>query len=255
MYCSVWCIAPFELLKTLDDGLVGRLGNFFGRGRAQDDPSTMPIHAVSDAKLAAIRAALDCVSVEQINNALPSKIVTNECIREASAWPRDAETGGRFGFPGASLWLDDEEDEEEEEEEADDDVDYSAVGGDVELEHQVEKKKSVLGGHVMDVSSKSELEQAVHAKRNCVVFVSAGWCRKCKYIKRQYARVSEEFHDENQELSFLHLDAEANPNVASQLGVSDVPDFFLYRQGKEVACDIKTTSREKLAQSLLKAVQ
>ena len=71
---------------------------------------------------------------------------------------------------------------------------------------------------------KNEIDQ--HEK--VLVQFSAGWCGNCRIMKPKFKKMSVE----NENIHFLMVDAEKNPNSRKLADVSNLPTFAFFNKGK-----------------------
>ncbi|KAF0685974.1 Aste57867_22177 [Aphanomyces stellatus] len=69
-----------------------------------------------------------------------------------------------------------------------------------------------------------------HKSQLVVVDFSAAWCGPCQFIKPHFEALADEFTD----VAFLELDVDENEDVTEALGVSAMPTFQFWRDGKLV---------------------
>ena len=67
--------------------------------------------------------------------------------------------------------------------------------------------------------------------KNVLVDFYATWCGPC----RMMGRVMEEIEDEEKDITFLKVDTDEFPEIASDYDVSSIPSLFLLKDGKPVA--------------------
>lgn len=72
--------------------------------------------------------------------------------------------------------------------------------------------------------------------------VSAEWCGPCKML----APVLEELSEEMPNVTFFNADADVNPQLAAQLGVSSIPALFVLKQGEIVANTVGFLPKEQV---------
>ena len=89
--------------------------------------------------------------------------------------------------------------------------------------------------------------ELVNSQEKVIVKFYAGWCGSCRLFAPKYKRLSgdERFSD----VLFLDVDAEANPEVRKQAGVSNLPSFAVYKGGKLL--NTVATSKEEAVVELL----
>ena len=103
--------------------------------------------------------------------------------------------------------------------------------------------------YITSISSASELnQQIIESKRNCILYVTASYCQKCKRMTPQLNRIArlsseESLADKNKkkQVLFAHVDI-SNGAKGKQLGkilnVNKVPSVVVFQNGEQ----IKTTS-------------
>eukprot|EP00879_Flechtneria_rotunda_P000275 GHRR01000361.1.p1 GENE.GHRR01000361.1~~GHRR01000361.1.p1 ORF type:complete len:113 (+),score=34.17 GHRR01000361.1:189-527(+) len=101
------------------------------------------------------------------------------------------------------------------------------------------------GGKVIEVHNKAEwdkqLTDAQAAGKAVVVDFSAVWCGPCQMIGPYFGQLSEQYDS----LVFLKVDVDANAEVAGGAGISAMPTFQVYKDGKKVD-EMVGASKEKL---------
>jgi thiol-disulfide isomerase/thioredoxin len=113
----------------------------------------------------------------------------------------------------------------------------------------ITNKSTTKNPYVTTIHSASELNQnIVEARRNCILFLTASYCQKCKRLTPQFqrmARKSSESTDaasktKNNAVSFAHVDISAGPKgkqLGKLLNVEKVPSVIIFRNGKQVEID------------------
>jgi len=107
---------------------------------------------------------------------------------------------------------------------------------------------------ITSISSASELnQQIIESKRNCILYITASYCQKCKRMTPQLNRIarlssseeslSESSSDKNKEkqVLFAHVDISNGPKgkqLGKILNVNKVPSVVVFQNGEQ----IKTTS-------------
>ena len=82
---------------------------------------------------------------------------------------------------------------------------------------------------VVDVDTREDLEK--HLKSGIVVLDwSATWCGPCKRI----ASAFENLASVETSVKFLHADIDELSDVSNEMGISSVPTFLFFKDGKKV---------------------
>lgn len=181
---------------------------------------------------------------------------------ESSTWPRDIEANARFGFPTTkfSVWMEEKQDEEEGE----------MVMRDTSplLNMLREQKNDPLRDNTPRTkkpqsealaAAKERQEQNPHkilqfqgvrglqdyivdAELSGCVFLSAPFCRTCRYLRPQYQRLSR-LQKGKRDIVFCQADAtgEIGKELGRYLGVDAVPSFILFRKGEVYGFPLSVT--------------
>ena len=80
---------------------------------------------------------------------------------------------------------------------------------------------------VTELSTDTLLEE-VKTNEKVLVQFSAGWCGNCRIMKPKFKKMSVE----NENIHFLMVDAEKNPNSRKLADVSNLPTFAFFNGGK-----------------------
>ena len=65
------------------------------------------------------------------------------------------------------------------------------------------------------------LQEEIQSNEKVIVQYSAGWCGNCRIMKPKFKKMS----SENENMHFLMIDAEKNPNSRKLANVSNLPTF------------------------------
>ena len=65
------------------------------------------------------------------------------------------------------------------------------------------------------------LHEEIQSNEKVIVQYSAGWCGNCRIMKPKFKKMS----SENENIHFLMIDAEKNPNSRKLANVSNLPTF------------------------------
>jgi len=74
------------------------------------------------------------------------------------------------------------------------------------------------------------LQAEIQSNEKVIVQYSAGWCGNCRIMKPKFKKMS----SENENMHFLMIDAEKNPNSRKLANVSNLPTFAFFKNGKLV---------------------
>lgn len=156
---------------------------------------------------------------------------------ELSSWPRDSAGGGdtRYGLPV----LDVDNMLEERFSPGKMIAEPPPIkGGSAKYQKEEQEalakqaKQDSNNPYVMTVRGVTGLQSdIIAAEKDCLLFLSAPWCRTCRYLSPQYTRMARE---RTSELTFAKADASGNIGKAlgKALEVDAVPAFILFRQGQ-----------------------
>jgi len=100
-----------------------------------------------------------------------------------------------------------------------------------------ETKSQPQNPYVLDVNSVSDLNHHVlTSDKHCVLFMSASWCRTCKYLQSPYSRMARETEKagDHKDLFFAKANTAGmkGKEIGKALDVDAVPTFVLFREGK-----------------------
>jgi len=207
-------------------------------------------------------------------------------LTELKTWPRASEGAGRFGFPVIDLNAprirpvketkkviapavekivaeDANKDNAYEEESPTSELTSSesmmetTVNATSTRQIKVTKsssKKVSSNPYVTTISSASELNQnIVEARRNCILFLTASYCQKCKRLTPQFQRMARKSSDSDSsansssanDVLFAHVDISAGPKgkqLGKLLNVEKVPSVIIFQNGNQVELDGEESS-------------
>jgi len=207
-------------------------------------------------------------------------------LTELKTWPRASEGAGRFGFPVIDLNAprirpvkeakkgiahdvekvvaeDANKDDTYEEESPTSELTSSesmmetTVNATSTRQIKVTKsssKKVSSNPYVTTISSASELNQnIVEARRNCILFLTASYCQKCKRLTPQFQRMARKSSDSDpsansssaNDVLFAHVDISAGPKgkqLGKLLNVEKVPSVIIFQNGNQVELDGEESS-------------
>ncbi|GKY98691.1 hypothetical protein MPSEU_000825400 [Mayamaea pseudoterrestris] len=149
---------------------------------------------------------------------------------EATTWPRDAAGGAnvRFGFP-----VPDDLDNVEERfmineppaRQAAVLVDDATSG-----EEDGDAESNAFLVNVIGVNGLQS--QIIDAQADCLLFLSAPFCRTCRYLSPQYLRMARMGQDSGVMFAKANATGKAGKDLGKALDVDSVPTFLLFRRGK-----------------------
>jgi thioredoxin 1 len=77
------------------------------------------------------------------------------------------------------------------------------------------------------LSSKTAYLSAVNYEGITVLEATAAWCTQCRAVAPEILKLSQEFPD----VKFYTYDVEESPDIAQELGVSQMPTFSVFKDG------------------------
>ena len=83
---------------------------------------------------------------------------------------------------------------------------------------------------MVDELNTDTLHEEIQSNEKVIVQYSAGWCGNCRIMKPKFKKMS----SENENIHFLMVDAEKNPNSRKLANVSNLPTFAFFKNGKLV---------------------
>ena len=78
---------------------------------------------------------------------------------------------------------------------------------------------------------KAEYDQLVEAKVPVLVNIYAPWCGPCRKMKPMLDELSQ---SASGKFKYVKLNADENDPLLKELGVAEIPTFFIYKNGKQV---------------------
>jgi hypothetical protein len=152
---------------------------------------------------------------------------------ELISWPRDAEGGNtRFGLPAV----------QDLDTSADDTEDDRMIAAPPNLASSSKVPQSPQDDFpdasnpvVLDIHNMKDLnDKILNPKKNCILFLSAAYCRTCRYLAPQYTILARAHSEAKNDVLFAKSNASSKigKEVSRALGVDAVPAFCLFRAGK-----------------------
>ncbi len=153
---------------------------------------------------------------------------------ELVSWPREADGGNiRFGLPVVED-LDSIEDESE--------VEGRMVSAPPLASNAVIPRSPSENGYVdkknpyiLDINGLSDLNtEVLDPKKNCILFLSAAYCRTCKYLAPQYLKLARGHVQAGDDIVFAKANAvgKLGKDIRKTLGVDAVPAFCFFKAGE-----------------------
>jgi len=143
---------------------------------------------------------------------------------ELVSWPRDAEGGNvRFGLPVVA--------------DLDELMDETPKLSSVEKISEIPRGDFVeeRNPFVVDVTDLKDLnDKILHPKKDCILFLSAAYCKTCHRISPQDVKLARVHAEAKNDVVFAKSNASSKigKEVSRALGVNAVPAFCLFRAGK-----------------------
>lgn len=81
---------------------------------------------------------------------------------------------------------------------------------------------------IKQLSTLEEFETVIKSKNLSIVDFFATWCGPCKAISPHLQKFNEQYS----EVNFYKVDVDESPEIAGALGVSAMPTFILFKDGK-----------------------
>ncbi|CBN75438.1 conserved unknown protein [Ectocarpus siliculosus] len=244
-------LQPSILKVAVEDGLLFGSGKIlqYQKTVAKDDSRTYFLPNPEAVGLVSQVSALVAAGKVRLGEVGTDYVGMQEYL-EALAWPKDTDTGLRFGFPGKTNrswgWLGGDslderlawEDEDEEEED-----EWEGEAGEGDGGRAVSPTGEVVG-----LKSREDLKDLVR-EGGTMIFVSSRSCRACKYLTPFYRKLARR----QEQVLFGRVDASSHPELARQLGLTAVPSFVTFREGEVVTSKATSSKKniEKLVEELL----
>ena len=179
---------------------------------------------------------------------------------ESTMWPIDNRGAAniRYGFPvpGGTIF-DDEEDDDDEMMIAIQPLRRGMLTVDDDDDDQDEKEEDqkalTASPYVLQVKGVKDLQRIADEKLDCVLFLSAKFCRSCKKMQLPYNRMARLGSESpNETLVFAKGEASGRTGklLGRALGIDSVPTFVLFKQGERYG---KPLSVSKLPSSKLES--
>lgn len=93
----------------------------------------------------------------------------------------------------------------------------------------------------VELTTDSDFKEKIEQNEKVVVKYYADWCGSCRLFKPKYRRLSED--DRFSGVTFLDVNAENNPEARKAAGVTNLPYFAVFKEGKLL--DAVASSKEE----------
>lgn len=97
----------------------------------------------------------------------------------------------------------------------------------------------------------SEFRDYLNQHEKVIVKFFANWCGTCKLFAPKYRRLSDQ--EDYQEITFLDINAEENPEARQWAGVTNLPYFAVAKNGELIEGDY--TGKEETVKEMLEKVK
>jgi len=77
--------------------------------------------------------------------------------------------------------------------------------------------------------SENEIEDFISKYKLAMIDFSATWCAPCKFLDRVVEEIISEYTEKG--VGFAEIDVDENRKIAMELGVSNVPSIFFFKDG------------------------
>jgi thioredoxin 1 len=104
----------------------------------------------------------------------------------------------------------------------------------------------MLTQNVTQVTDATFATEVLDADRPVVVDFWAAWCGPC----RTMSPILDELAAERDDVRFVALDVDANPQTVARYGVLSMPTFMVFRGGEPVATLVGARPRRRLERDL-----
>jgi len=106
---------------------------------------------------------------------------------------------------------------------------------------------AVEGPKDMPQMSAAEYEQKINSNSTVLVDVGAEWCPPCVKMK---PIVEEVVKEADSKMAFVPVDAGSQSQIMDKLGISEIPVFIVYKDGKEAWRHTGILTKEELQKAL-----
>ena len=92
------------------------------------------------------------------------------------------------------------------------------------------------------IENAAEYDRILAEKPAVFVDFYADWCGPCKML----APVVEQLAEEYENVTFIKVNVDANPDIASRYGIMSIPTLISFRNGKQAAATVGFQPKEDL---------
>ena len=103
---------------------------------------------------------------------------------------------------------------------------------------------------VKDISSEAEFYSSIAHGLTFSDFY-ADWCGPCKVMEPAIKQLDEAYHEK---VNFVKVDTDKYPEIAQKYGVSSIPRFIIFKDGKPVDEAMGAVPKSKLEEKLKKLI-
>lgn len=163
---------------------------------------------------------------------------------ESTTWPRQSMSNVRFGWPSDDnesefYDYDDEEDDDEDEMVA---APPSRGTSDGLVEESIAADKRMTSPDVTWVTDSLAVEAIIaQPQKTAVLFVSAPFCRTCRYLKPLYYRMANQYKEHSVEFCQADASGPVGKVLSRKLDIEAVPSFLLFKHGERFGPAISVT--------------
>jgi thiol-disulfide isomerase/thioredoxin len=177
---------------------------------------------------------------------------------ESTTWPRQSMSNVRYGWPSDDTqesydYEDDEDDSEEDMMISAPPMMKSSRGGGGgsnnnsnrnPVEASMAEDRTMFSPDVTLVADSLAVDTVIaQPRKTAVLFVTAPFCRTCRYLKPLYYRMAQQHRASNHAVEFCQADASGpiGKILSRKLDIDAVPSFLLFRDGERFGPPLSVT--------------
>jgi thiol-disulfide isomerase/thioredoxin len=103
---------------------------------------------------------------------------------------------------------------------------------------------------MVTIVNDQEFESTLQSNPKVIVKYFANWCGTCKLFSQKYKKLSDK--EEFKDVLFIDINAEENPIARKIAGVSNLPFFATFKDGKLVRAE--ATAKEEGVISMIEGI-